>query len=159
MKKLFAVPFAGRSNAGVIKSYILGLSAIFLVSTTKAADTVKGGGSKAGHANTATPHANAFVLVTVNLTVTPQNPLAVYFTPVGGGQTLSFLCFDTNNSFSIPTGSYDVKFTIPTSTNPFHQINVGSSLIWMTPFPDLPVVSGGVISNLSVSAPLTVSVS
>lgn len=156
MKKLFALPFAGRP---ISKSYMLGLSAIFLVSGTKAADMINSDLNKAGHLNIATPHANAFVQITVNLSVTPQNPLAVYFTPVGGGQTLSFLCFDTNTSFSVPAGTYNVKFTIPTSTNPFHQIDLGGNLIWVTPFPATPAISGGEVSNLSVSAPLTVNVS
>ena len=159
MKRPFAVKFSGRFNASTIKRYLLGLSAVLLVSDTKAADTIHADLNKAEHSHTVTPHATSFAAITVNLTVTPVNPLAVYFTPVGGGQTLSFLCFGTNTSFSVPTGTYNVKFTIPTSTNPFHQIDLGGNLIWMTPFADLPVISGGEVSNLTVSAPLTVNVS
>lgn len=159
MKKLSVMLCTVRFNSSVIKSYLLGLSAVFLVSATKAAATKKCDLSKVSNFKTATPRAAFSALITVNLSVTPANPMMVSFTPVGGGETLSFLCFGPNTTSAIPTGVYNVKFTIPASGNPFHQIEIGGNLTWITPFPDLPTVSGGEINGLSVSSAITVNVS
>jgi hypothetical protein len=158
MKKLFSAQFAGPSSAAAIKGCILGLSTVFLMTATNAADKMNAG-QPAANLHTATRPAARAVVINVNLSVIPTNPLGVYLTPVGGGATLSFLCFNANTSYSVPPGVYNVKFTIPTSSNPFHQIEYGGSLIWVTPFPDLPTVSGGEINGLSVSSAITINVS
>ncbi|HEY9262633.1 hypothetical protein [Chitinophaga sp.] len=159
MKKFFVAPFAGHANAMVSKTYVLGLSAVLLVSSTKAADKMNFDLHKAGHFTTIPSRAAFSVAITVNLSVTPSKPLIIYFTPVGGGETISLLCFDTYTSSSVPAGVYNVKFSIPTSANPFSQVALGSTVLWITPFPGLPTVSGCEISNLSVSSAVTINVS
>ena len=159
MKKLFSAQIAGPSNAAALKGCIMGLSAAFLVTAANAADKMNGVQHKTNALHTATRPVATAVQITVNLSVIPDNPLAVYLTPVGGGATLSFLCFDATTYYAVPPGVYNVKFTIPTSSNPFHQIEYGGSWIWVTPFPDLPTVSGGEINGLSVSSAITINVS
>lgn len=157
MKKFFVAQFAGHSNTQVIKKYMLGLSAVLLVSSTRAADVIHQDVNKATHSTTVSPRAAFSAAITVNLSVAPEKPMIVYFTPVGGGETLSLLCFNSN-SFTVPAGVYNVKFSIPTSGNPFHQVEFGGNLLWITPFSGT-ASSGCEISNLSVSSAITFNVS
>ncbi|GAB3420613.1 hypothetical protein [Niabella aquatica] len=99
--------------------------------------------------------------ISVNISVSDlgDKPLQIQFTPVSGGSYTSVICF-SSTSFTVPTGIYDIKFSIPASGVQLHQIDIpGYSPIWIQPFPDNPAVRGAILPSYSISSNITINIS